>query len=206
MSVRFYISVLICLSICANLSQAYLVSIDVNDEECFHENLSQQEKMGIAYDVVDGGFLDIRFRLLGPDQLTIHDDQQTDKHVTSTGRYTFSANSPGIYKFCFNNEQTSVTLKKVKFLVELQNASTPIPNHDDDSVIRSYVKELNVRLNYVKYEAEYSAFNLVTHHLLNENINWFVTGWALFEFLLIVVVMTSEILYLRKLFDKQFRV
>ena len=195
---------------CLNLFHGcnfYQVSIGVDGEECFFESLAQRDKMAIAFDVVDGGFLDIRFRLLGPDQSAIHDDHLTEKRASTTGRYTFSAHIPGVYKFCFNNQQASRTLKNVKFLVELQNASsTASPIAGEHGQLGPQVQEIMMRLHYVKYEAEYAALNLVTHHYIQENINSFVTGWAMFEFLLTVIVMATQIIYLRKLFERRLRV
>ena len=189
------------------MSQCYLVNVDVNSEECFFETLAQHEKMAIAYDVVDGGFLDIQFRLLGPNQSTIHDDQLTHKRVSTTGRYTFSAYSAGVYQFCFTNAQASFTVKDVKFLVELQSASrVDGVESGDDTLVGQYVKELISRLKFVKYEAEFAVFNLAIHHDISEKVNYFVTCWASFETLLAMVITLGQVLYLRKLLEKRSRV
>jgi hypothetical protein len=47
--------VLCCLSFCA----AFTITVDANKEECFYETVSQGDSIGIMYQVVSGGFLDI---------------------------------------------------------------------------------------------------------------------------------------------------
>jgi predicted RND superfamily exporter protein len=43
----------------ASLSAAFTITIDANKEECFFETVSQGDSIGIMYQVVSGGFLDI---------------------------------------------------------------------------------------------------------------------------------------------------
>lgn len=41
------------------LSSAYYVTIDAHAEECFFERVNTGTKLGLMFEVVEGGFLDI---------------------------------------------------------------------------------------------------------------------------------------------------
>ena len=40
-------------------SQAYFIAIDANEEKCFFERVNAGTKMGLMFEVAEGGFLDI---------------------------------------------------------------------------------------------------------------------------------------------------
>ena len=86
----------------------------------------------------------------------------------------------------------------VKFAVEVfvslsssiasKNASKTV-DHDQDHADRLsllYLAKLGHRLKFAKYESEVAATALVGHHQLSEQVNLFVTGWAVFELLLLM--------------------
>ena len=131
-SLHFFLFILVSISL-VSLTRSYLVTVDVNNEECFYERMSNHDKLGIVYDVIDGGFLDIGFRVIGPDVEVIYDNRKT----SSTGRYTFCASKSGPYIFCFINKHTSATPKDVKFMLQLHNSTTNNAkiklNFDDDN-------------------------------------------------------------------------
>lgn len=41
------------------ISFAYFVTIDAHAEECFHDQVTSGTKMGLIFEVAEGGFLDI---------------------------------------------------------------------------------------------------------------------------------------------------
>lgn len=40
-------------------SQGYFITVDAHDEVCFHDRVSSGTKLGLTFEVVEGGFLDI---------------------------------------------------------------------------------------------------------------------------------------------------
>ena len=45
--------------ILSEISFAYFVTIDAHAEECFHDQVTSGTKMGLIFEVAEGGFLDI---------------------------------------------------------------------------------------------------------------------------------------------------
>ena len=43
----------------------YFMSIDAHGEECFHDRVTSGTKMGLIFEVAEGGFLDIDVKVRG---------------------------------------------------------------------------------------------------------------------------------------------
>ena len=39
--------------------QGYFISVDAHEEVCFHDRVSSGTKLGLTFEVIEGGFLDI---------------------------------------------------------------------------------------------------------------------------------------------------
>lgn len=44
---------------CASIASAYFIHIDANEEQCFFDRVVSGTKMGLMFEVAEGGFLDI---------------------------------------------------------------------------------------------------------------------------------------------------
>ena len=52
--------------------ESYFITVDAHAEECFFDKVKSGTKMGLMFEVAEGGFLDIDVRIVGPDGKTIH--------------------------------------------------------------------------------------------------------------------------------------
>ena len=59
----------------AAMARAYFITVDAHAEECFFDKVKSGTKMGLMFEVAEGGFLDIDVRIVGPDGKTIHQVQ-----------------------------------------------------------------------------------------------------------------------------------
>ena len=56
----------------ASMARSYFITVDAHAEECFFDKVKSGTKMGLMFEVAEGGFLDIDVRIVGPDGKTIH--------------------------------------------------------------------------------------------------------------------------------------
>lgn len=47
----------------SELTRAYFINIDANEEQCFFDRVTAGTKMGLTFEVAEGGFLDIDFKV-----------------------------------------------------------------------------------------------------------------------------------------------
>ena len=47
----------------SELAHAYFINIDANEEQCFFDRVTAGTKMGLTFEVAEGGFLDIDFKV-----------------------------------------------------------------------------------------------------------------------------------------------
>ncbi len=51
------------------------MEVGANSEECFFDKVKAGTKLGLTFEVAEGGFLDIDVRIMGPDAKPIHQVQ-----------------------------------------------------------------------------------------------------------------------------------
>lgn len=181
------------------LSQCYFIEIEANAEECFFDKVKAGTKLGLTFEVAEGGFLDIDVSIVGPDTKPIHKGERE-----STGRYTFSAERDGIYKYCFSNKMSTMTPKIVMFNMDI----TEEASHDkqegeevDHNKLEDQIKELGVTLTGVKHEQEYMEVRDRIHRNLNESSNSRVVLWSVFEAIVLLSMSVGQIYYLKRFFE-----
>ncbi|OTF82459.1 transmembrane emp24 domain-containing protein [Euroglyphus maynei] len=198
--------VAIIFNICLNSVHSYFLVIDAHGEECFFERVASGTKMGLTFEVVEGGFLDLDLSIVGPDHKEIHHEERV-----SSGKYTFAAHMDGDYKYCFGNKMSSMTPKVVMFSMDVEekvkndNKDGTGVHHDtgsnDHNKLEEMVKDLNSGLSSVKHEQEYMTVRDRIHRQINDSTNSRVLLWACFEALLLVAITLGQVFYLKRFFE-----
>ncbi|XP_059079406.1 transmembrane emp24 domain-containing protein 2-like [Tigriopus californicus] len=181
-------------------SMAYFITVDAHAEECFFDKVKMGTKMGLMFEVAEGGFLDIDVRIEGPDGKVVHQGERE-----SNGKYTFAAHMDGVYKYCFSNQMSTMTPKIVMFSMDVGESPSDNTNADGDepshNKLEDMIKELSTALTGVKHEQEYMSVRDRIHRAINENTNSRVVMWSFFEALVLVAMTLGQVYYLKRFFE-----
>ncbi|KAL0267103.1 UNVERIFIED_CONTAM: hypothetical protein PYX00_009456 [Menopon gallinae] len=194
MSVYF----LVFLLSCVRLSFGYFITVDAHAEECFFDKVQAGTKMGLMFEIAEGGFLDIDVKIVGPDGKVIHQGERE-----SSGKYTFQANKEGIYTYCFSNKMSTMTPKIVLFNMEIDEPSKDENQNKEanHNKIDEMIKTLTTTLTGVKHEQEYMRVRDRIHREINESTNFRVVLWSLFEAIVLIAMTLGQVYYLKRFFE-----
>ena len=104
-------------------------------------------KLGLMFQVAEGGFLDIDVRIEGPDGKNLYEGERE-----SNGKYTFAAHMDGVYRYCFSNKMSTMTPKIVMFTMEIlekdaeKEAGAEGDEESSHNKLESMIKELGTAL------------------------------------------------------------
>uniref|UniRef100_A0A182P606 GOLD domain-containing protein n=1 Tax=Anopheles epiroticus TaxID=199890 RepID=A0A182P606_9DIPT len=157
--------------------------------------------MGLMFETVEGGFLDIEVRISGPDQKVIYQGEKE-----SSGKYTFSAYETGIYHYCFSNKMSTLTPKVVMFSMEIGEAPKGTVGAVNEgeaghTKLEDMIRELSGTLTSIKHEQDYMHVRDRIHRSINESTNSRVVLWSFFEAIVLIVMTVGQVYYLKRFFE-----
>ncbi|XP_053616985.1 transmembrane emp24 domain-containing protein 2 [Plodia interpunctella] len=189
------------IAISFSTAKCYTITVDAHAEECFFEKVEANTKMGLTFEIAEGGFLDIDVTITAPDGSELYRGERE-----SSGMYTFSAPTSGRYTYCFSNKMSTMTPKVVMFNLEMGD----VPNKEeqkgsevDHNKLEDMIKELASTLKIVKHEQEYMQVRDRIHRSINESTNSKVVLWSIFEAGVLLVMTLGQVYYLKRFFEVQ---
>ncbi|KAK3913983.1 Transmembrane emp24 domain-containing protein [Frankliniella fusca] len=194
-----FVTLLFCI-LCTYLSSVngYFITVDAHAEECFFDKVESGTKMGLMFEIAEGGFLDIDVKIVGPEGKVIHQGERE-----TSGKYTFAAHTSGVYTYCFSNQMSTMTPKVVMFNMEIgEKTKEDTPAEDGhQNQLEKMIKELSDSLSNVKHEQDYMQVRDRIHRSINESTNSRVVMWAFFEALVLIVMTVGQVYYLKRFFE-----
>ncbi|CAB0041077.1 unnamed protein product [Trichogramma brassicae] len=182
--------------------QSYFITVDAHSEECFFDNVEYGTKMGLTFEIAEGGFLDIDVRIVAPDNKIMYDGEQE-----SSGKFTFAAHTGGVYTYCFSNFRGTMTPKVVMFNMFIgespsqQAKKQAVEGDTSNAKLEDMIKELSEGLQSVKSEQEYMAVRDRNHRAINESTNFRVVAWSIFEATALLCMTLGQVYYLKRFFE-----
>ncbi|XP_065580750.1 transmembrane emp24 domain-containing protein 2-like [Artemia franciscana] len=188
------------LAVCALFSRAYsyFVTVDAHAEECFFEKVQAGTKMGLTFEVAEGGFLDIDVKIYSPDGNLIYEGDRE-----SNGKFAFAADKEGVYRYCFSNKMSTMTPKIVMFSMDVGEKPADAKEEDGEgeNKLETMIKELASSLTNVKKEQDYMEIRERVHRAINEGTNHRVVLWAAFESIVLIAMTVGQVYYLKRFFE-----
>ncbi|XP_060533008.1 transmembrane emp24 domain-containing protein-like [Cylas formicarius] len=175
---------------------AYIITVDAHAEECFFEKVEDGTKLGLSFQIAEGGFLDIDVRIIGPDQKVLYEEERQ-----TSGKYTLAAHAPGTYTYCFSNKMSTMTPKVVMFDMVVGEPVKEEPDAQNTNKLEEMIKELSGSLTSVKQEQEYMAVRDRIHRSINESTNSRVVMWSFFEAFILSAMTVGQVYYLKRFFE-----
>ncbi|XP_318076.4 transmembrane emp24 domain-containing protein 2 [Anopheles gambiae] len=199
---KLLLNFLVCfLLLCVVPIRGYFITVDPHSEECFFDRAEAGTKLGLMFETVEGGFLDIEVRISGPDQKVIYQGEKE-----SSGKYTFSAYETGIYHYCFSNKMSTLTPKVVMFSMEIGEAPKGTVGAVNEgeaghTKLEDMIRELSGTLTSIKHEQDYMHVRDRIHRSINESTNSRVVMWSFFEAIVLIVMTVGQVYYLKRFFE-----
>ncbi|KAJ8953716.1 hypothetical protein NQ314_007326 [Rhamnusium bicolor] len=190
-------SLFILITLFINHSLAYFITVDAHAEECFFDKVEAGTKMGLTFEIAEGGFLDIDVRIIGPDGKNIYQGERE-----TSGKYTFAAHTQGVYTYCFSNKMSTMTPKVVMFNMAIgESPKAEAQEGETTNKLEEMIRELSASLTGVKQEQEYMQVRDRIHRSINESTNSRVVMWSFFEALILVAMTVGQVYYLKRFFE-----
>jgi len=197
---------IICILIFSFISGTLLVELTFelsdNAKECFHEEITNETKCTLEFQVVTGGHYDVDVTLKDPSGNVIYDEKkkQYDSH-------TFTAKIPGSYEVCYSNEFSSYSHKTVYFDWEVGKEKPLFPGGADKSIALTMMETSAVQV----HDSLNVIIDYQTHHRLREArarsiaeaLFERVTYWSLGQTVLIVAMGVVQVYILRNFFAER---
>ncbi|KAI1899179.1 hypothetical protein AGOR_G00058940 [Albula goreensis] len=178
------------------MSSAYFISIDAKAEECFFKRVDSGIRISFAFEVTEGGSLDIDVKIVGPDGNHIYKGDRE-----SSGMFYVAAHLDGMFKFCFSNKVSPMTPKIIKFTIDIDEDLKYVEKGSisDKTRVAEMIKELSNALKAAKLKHEYAVVQERRHREINDKTNSRVLLWSFFEALIVLAMTLGQIYYLMML-------
>jgi len=173
-----------------------------NAKECFHEEILNETKCTLEFQVVTGGHYDVDVTLKDPTGNVIYDEKkkQYDSH-------TFTAKTPGEYVFCFSNEFSSFSHKTVYFDFQ-SGEEAPLTegigsHHKALTQIETSAVQIHESLKVIIDYQTHHRLREATSRDMAEYLNERVQYWSLGQAVVILAISLVEVYVLRNFFAEK---
>lgn len=100
----------------ATLATSLTFKLSAHDKSCFFADVANKgSKVAFYFAVQAGGSFDVDYSVTGPNERIVFEGKKERQ-----GDFVFTAETQGEYRFCFNNEFSTLTDKTVDFEITVR--------------------------------------------------------------------------------------
>ncbi|KNC74583.1 hypothetical protein SARC_12875 [Sphaeroforma arctica JP610] len=156
-----------------------------------------------AYQVTDGGFLDIDMTIKEKDGEILAEELRS-----SESSAVISAPSDGRISICFGNKMSSMTSKDIMFSIsggKTQQIDTGTKEEQDEETkqMGEQIQDLFTKMLTVKDENQYMSSRELQHSQINEATHANVLYWAIFQCLVVIFMSIGQVYYMKRFFEQK---
>lgn len=160
MSLKKFVVCLVVAVAAIGAAHGFVLDIDPRSEECFYENVLQDQNVHVVFHVLEGGDMDIGFEVTDPDKQTLIAEPGKFE-----GKYDFKAAKAGYYRICFKNDMTTFSRKQISMDINVGDGVRTAfnPNKDALSPLEDQIVALSDGIQTIKEDQEYILMRDIAH-------------------------------------------
>ncbi|XP_062922203.1 transmembrane emp24 domain-containing protein 3-like [Mobula hypostoma] len=172
------------------------------DVQCFFEEIEKDTEYHFVFQVIAGGHYDVDCFIEDPKGQLVY-----RKHKIHQEKLKEKAEMSGVYKFCFGNQFSSFTQKKIIFLLKIGKMS---PVVSDDSKKPTALTQLESSCTTIYYSLRH-VIDLQSLQRLQALIDWLHAGsintqvlyWAVSQTVSLLLVTIGQVIVLKRFFTEK---
>ncbi|KAF2455532.1 endosomal cargo receptor [Lineolata rhizophorae] len=137
---------------------ALTYKLGANEKACFFSDVpTKGAKVAFYFAVQSGGSFDVDYAVVGPGDRSVLEGVKERQ-----GDFVFTANEPGEYRFCFDNEMSTFAEKMVDFEVAVENEerAATLPSKqgaqpEQTSVLEESILKLSAQVSTINRNQKY---------------------------------------------------
>lgn len=192
--------VLVCLWVACDRANGITFDLPPGKVECFYEDVHQGTVINGAFAVLQGGsHMDIDVSIFNPEDHQVYNVKREGED-----KFQLKADHDGTYRFCFGNTMSMMAHKTVSLVL---NAGDPIDlsqlakKESMDNVERWIISISHTVRMIDFHQQEYRMLHdrhMRTITATNRRVKW----WSFLECLAVVAVSTTQVLFIKRMFNK----
>ncbi|XP_002131452.2 transmembrane emp24 domain-containing protein 1-like isoform X1 [Ciona intestinalis] len=195
------------------------VLVAAGRKECFYQSVKSGQSIDVEYQVIDGGELDIDFRISAPSAIAV-----VTEFRKNDGIHTIDPTDEGDYEVCFDNTFSRITSKTIFFEIIIDNNEGGMDEDDEawkkfvasDETYGDKLASLEVAgqsLDTIKsnnakitqYQVMLRAFEAKDRNIVERNFMR-INFWSLTNIVVMLSVFALQIFMVRNMFNDKKKV
>jgi len=186
--------------------EAYTVIIDHGEKTCYSKSFDMSIKVIFEYRVTAGGNKDIDARVVSPNGLVIY------KELKKTGDEISFMASEGDFKFCFSNEFSTISWKKIAFNIRPFEAAALADESGEEGggmavkgPLEAFTDDIHLLTTaIVDYQMKYRVRESMGRYIAQQ-LNVHVMWWSLGQAVIVLMTGFGQVFVFKRFFSDSKR-